>query len=856
MARTVFVLTVWLNLLSAATLAAQEVTGEAVAQFDQLLKEADAAPNQNDFAGMLAKSEAALALARAAADDRRSAQALQRKGTALFYLARPAEALDASRAGLALAEKTTDEALIARLLNNVGVTLRETGDYEGAIDHLQRSLSHMQTLGNLIEQARILRNISALYYRVNEAALAESTAHEAYNLAVKANDRTFEALTLQSTSGASRLKGDFAQAAATIERALAIDLPESGLLRLLRKELLTDLADVEYYRGRFEESRTASLTALAIAEPYPLVDGYATLGVGVATFELGDPAAALDWLYKARAMLMAPGASAVTYARIAATAEYWIARALRATNQREQAVTLLQSSLATTERMRVGMGVTETSAARMLASPSTWGATIQVSELVDLLFEMGRVEDAFDATERWRARLFLDQLDERRSGVGRVLTPEQRARETSIAQRAAVLQRQSWDLNVTPARRAELERELQGVDRDLDALRREVRRADPKYGHIRYPDILNASRVRTNLDGESVVVAYLMGPQRSYVWAISKEGVAAALLPSGEMLKKRTAAFRAMLIEKPTGGSETRLDAIEREGAALYRLLVAPVAGSLRGKKRVTFIADGPLHLLPMEAMRSDGHWLLEHLDISYAPSASALAAIARTNSGPPGALQLFAVGDPVFPTENHSAPVPSAERALMFSALPYTRVEVDSVAALFPPRARSIHLGADAREETIKQAPLADFRFVHFASHAYLNPTRPGRSGIVLSVDPKSSESGVLEADEVMDLQLNADLVTLSACSTGTGELIGPEGVVGLARAFLYAGARSVAASLWNVNDSATAQLMRAFYAQLQKGVARDEALRRAKMDLASSEGPLRDPYYWAPFVLIGLPK
>ena len=152
------------------------------------------------------------------------------------------------------------------------------------------------------------------------------------------------------------------------------------------------------------------------------------------------------------------------------------------------------------------------------------------------------------------------------------------------------------------------------------------------------------------------------------------------------------------------------------------------------------------------------------------------------------------------------------------------------------------------------KSEKLSLYKYLHFAAHGNVDEAHPARSGIVLSplTDPK--EDGTLQMNEIMQLKLNADLVTLSACRTGLGKLLHGEGMIGLTRAFIYAGANSVVVSLWNVNDVATASLMKSFYQNLQSGMPKAEALRQAKLELLTGEKRAwRHPYYWAPFVLIG---
>lgn len=176
----------------------------------------------------------------------------------------------------------------------------------------------------------------------------------------------------------------------------------------------------------------------------------------------------------------------------------------------------------------------------------------------------------------------------------------------------------------------------------------------------------------------------------------------------------------------------------------------------------------------------------------------------------------------------------------------------MNGIAALFPKGKSAIYLGSDAREATVKAEDLERYRYIHFAAHGILDEAHPSRSGLALTAGGGDQEDGILRVDEITGLRIRADVVTLSACGTGLGELVSGEGMLGLVRAFLYAGSSSVNVSLWNVNDAATASLMKDFYRNLSRSASAQEALRRAKISLIHQTGsPWRHPHFWAPFVL-----
>ncbi|MHB8656304.1 MAG: CHAT domain-containing protein, partial [Terriglobia bacterium] len=183
---------------------------------------------------------------------------------------------------------------------------------------------------------------------------------------------------------------------------------------------------------------------------------------------------------------------------------------------------------------------------------------------------------------------------------------------------------------------------------------------------------------------------------------------------------------------------------------------------------------------------------------------------------------------------------------------IPMTRDEVIGASKVFGGRI-TLLLGREATEAAFKAQPLADFQIIHIAAHGIASAKFPDRAALVLGSDPKSGEDGLLQVREIRSLSLNADLVTLSACDTGVGRLQGEEGISNLVRAFLFAGARSVVASLWAANDISTTTLMQHFYRHLADGEDKGTALRNAKVDLIKEFGDQALPFYWAGFVMVG---
>jgi CHAT domain-containing protein/Tfp pilus assembly protein PilF len=366
---------------------------------------------------------------------------------------------------------------------------------------------------------------------------------------------------------------------------------------------------------------------------------------------------------------------------------------------------------------------------------------------------------------------------------------------------------------------------------------------------------------RQVLGPDVLLLEYALGERRSFLWTVSSRSVQSYELPPRKVLEDAARQAHSLLADS----RRTLARAPAREALAeLSRELLGPAANDLKFQHLVV-VPDGALHLIPFGALpdpRSPDLPLLARCEVVTAPSSSALAAIRRDAAGRRRAPAVLAVlADPVFDASDPRVPIrrntatPQAVTVHRFSRLPYSREEAQIAVSLAPPGERQMDLDFAARREVATSGALNRFRIVHFATHAVVDSEHPELSGIALSmVDEKGRpEEGFLRLSDIYRLHLSADLVVLSACETALGKNVRGEGVMGLTRAFLHAGARRVLVSLWPVEDRATADLMRLFYAGLfQDGLTPAAALRQAQDNLRRQ--PNRQaPHYWAGFVLQG---
>jgi len=268
------------------------------------------------------------------------------------------------------------------------------------------------------------------------------------------------------------------------------------------------------------------------------------------------------------------------------------------------------------------------------------------------------------------------------------------------------------------------------------------------------------------------------------------------------------------------------------------------------------------LHYFPFDILVTTDRqgavrYLIEDHPILYTSSASLLRR--EKNERKPAVKNLLAFGNPSFQNEQNQGvadwvhaliPFKSLLRLEQFVSLPFSESEVKAIAKNFPEAAVFLH--ADATEEMFKKKSPA-YQYIHLATHNIADDQQPMYSKIVFAQPERDEEDGFLQTYEVFNLKLHADLVVLSGCSTGLGTLRRGEGLIGMSRAFLYAGAKNLLVSLWPVNDESTAELMEVFYANLTRGMSMVKALQQAKIKLIRSENWRRNPFYWGTFVLIG---
>jgi CHAT domain-containing protein len=489
---------------------------------------------------------------------------------------------------------------------------------------------------------------------------------------------------------------------------------------------------------------------------------------------------------------------------------------------------------------------------------------------VDLLQQHGSTAAAFEASERARARSLLDGLAGSAARIEKGVEPALLTRQRQV--RTALTAKEHYRAQIVGAdgengpRVAAADREIARLIDESDSVDGEIRAKSPEYWALKAPAPIRLADVQqTLLDPWTSLVEYHLGAAHSYVWVISRASIAVHELPPSARIETLARRYHELLSRDVDGLDQAAREKLRTEIAAQGRLLAAvvwkPVENGVQSA-RLLIVADGALQYVPFAALPSLGGPVLAKHELVYLPSASVLQTIRRTSRPIPANVTAAVFADPVFSkndprmaSERDSA-APARTRAAdggSYGRLRFSRREAEAIRSVLPKAFEALDF--DAAKNTIETRDLRTFSILHFATHGSLNTAHPELSGLVLSLVDRGGKpvDGFLRLHDIYNLNLDADLVVLSACRTALGKEVYGEGLIGLTRGFMYAGASRVVSSVWNVDDRASALLMSRFYEQMLTGhLAPAAALRRAQLSLLA-EPRWSDPHYWAAFGLQG---
>ena len=567
------------------------------------------------------------------------------------------------------------------------------------------------------------------------------------------------------------------------------------------------------------------------------------------------------------------------------TTLYNIARTNLKLNALESALSLIRRSISIIEEQRAHLSSADFRLSYFSGVQKHYKLCSEILMRLDRLRPgAGFGEEALRISEQGRARLLLDLIT--KSGADLLQGPAakellEREREIRGFFRSQTQYRLDLSLSKKdPPELKEVDDEMAQLRADYQHILAQLRQQGPQLKFLDESPSLNLQQIQNELrDSDTMILEYELGDEHSYVWAITANSFRTYELSSPKDIKK--AALEVYDFIKARQQADVEALYFEKL-RNLSQMLLGPLADQL-GNKRLVVIADGALRYIPFDvllvpAQQTPGPtgsesasrtFLVATNEVVALPSISTLMAIRGTRKDAGSTSKLVAViADPVFSrndervqsascspqvaTDHNSLEAPDA---WTFTRLAHTSDEADRISEKAPRGTTLVAKGFDANRETAMSSNVGQYQIVHFATHSFVDRERPESSGIVLTQLDRNGvkTEGLMLLRDIYNSDLSSELVVLSACQTALGEDVNGEGLVGLNHAFMSAGARSVVASLWKVDDRATAALMDKFYdAMFQKGMSPAAALRSAKREMMRDK-QWNDPYFWAGFVLQG---
>jgi CHAT domain-containing protein/Tfp pilus assembly protein PilF len=747
------------------------------------------------------------------------------------YMGRFSEATAFFERSLRVRRESGDTAGIGQSLNHLGMVNRATGRYEQAIDDYRQSLAFRQKAGDRQGEAQTLNNLANVYHDLNKNADAVELFTRALAIAREIGYTAQVGFSNLNIGGVLADEGRAAEALKYYESALAIwrQLDRRGSIA----ETLNDIGELRVSQlGDPSGARSALNEALDISRAIkdPEQEAQALLDLGKASAHEGNLADAMHGYDGALAIARVIGSPGLEYE---IRAERGLT--LRGLGKIDQAIDELRASAQLVTDLRANVH-SDTGKIGFLDRRQ------QVFvDLVETLAAAGRPEEALEAAEAARARAFGDLLAER-DVVGKP-----RERQTFAAVRAtlddvhAAAAHPSTSASGSVSASTDPPPRLRTGDGLDEALQR-LRSENEELASLVTVQSPNAAEIKeTAARLHATFVEYMVTDRQVLSWVVLPDGTLHSA--AAEISRSHLAALIDEVrrgVERQDVASRASINALARPLGELERVLVAPVEQWLPESPDdiVIFSPHAILSWVPFAALVDDhGRALIERHTVAVTPAVSVFRYTPAKRARQNGAIARGAlvIADPVPPPGSNLA------------RLPGSRVEGARVAAHL--KGARLLVGPSATEAAVKQLSHGR-RILHFATHGLVSEDRPLSSSLVLAAG--QGEDGYLRVSEVFGLDLDADLVVLSGCSTGLGQLSG-DGILGLTRAFIYAGTPSVVVSQWDVDDQATAYLMDQFYAGLGAGRGKAQALRSAQL---ATRARFASPALWAPFILVGEPQ
>jgi CHAT domain-containing protein/Tfp pilus assembly protein PilF len=784
-------------------------------------------------------------------------------------------------------------------LTALGISYSQNREADQAIKLHTEARDIFRLIGDRQSEGITLMGMGQVYDFLNDYQTALEKYQEALRLFQAKGNVDFASVAMCTTARVYRLSGDNDRALSVYQDCLKL----SHAAKKTRTEAnaLSELALVYAAQGKRDKTLAQYRKALKF---------YAAIGdrrrQAKALNNLGDFYSRIGERANARALYeqAQPLGEQAGDQGVVISTLYNLARVSRDAGDLDDSLSYIKRSIELIEQLRANV-----------TSPdyrtTYFSGVLRNYELeIDVLMQLDRqrpgrglASQAFLASENARARSLIDLVIESRADIRQGVSPGLLQRERELQGLIRSQAQYQMDLKVkgnADAESDEVRRGIEELKTRYEQLESQLRDGS-RLSNLTRKAPLDLQQIQSQLDENTILLEYTLGDERSYLWAVTRNSLGSYELPARNQLEDaaretyKALTARQEFEEKADGSYQQGVEAAdasyEIKAATLSRLLLGPITNQL-GTKRLIVVTEGVLQSIPFDALpvlpsdamsgpgvTGDSVPLIASHEVIVLPSFSTLTTIrenARNGKSPDRIVAVLA--DPVFTASDDrvvsgneaniaradfnqadNSPAlrdfPSLLRNGSTMRLVHASEEADTIMSTVPRGAGIVAKGFDANRETATNSLVGQYQIVHFATHSFLNSQHPELSGVVLSRVNRdgSSTDGFIGLQDIYRLNLSANLVVLSACDTALGKDIEGEGLVGLAHAFMSAGSKSVVASLWKVDDRATAALMAEFYrAMLRDGLPPAAALRTAKQKIRQQK-MWSAPYYWAGFVLEG---
>lgn len=802
------------------------------------------------------------------------------------------KAIEYLEEALGVSEKIGNKG-IANIFNSLGILYFDSGNQEKALFFCNQALTASRNVGNRIDEATALHNIALIFAKNSNYDKAMIFSKQALTIWEQIGDFRNKVFSLNQMGNNYLAVYDLEMALDFYQKAA--DLTKETGQNQERGVGLKQIGYIWYLKRDYEKALNYLQQALDIETKSKdkASESYSLVNRGMVYSALGDQKKALQDYTNAYDIVKATGDK-----RLEADIVYKKALAQQKLGDVDSAIEQIKIAIELSEFLR-------TNSSNQQLKTFYFSSTNSYYKLyIDLLMQLHQQDpsknynaQALYIHELSHARTLLELLQEAniniREGISTDLIDKEKQLIHAINKDTESLLRLLSKPNHSVEDKDKLEKQVNELELELQQLQSKIREANPRYATIQKPKILSLEEIQKGiLDDDTILLEYSLGKDASYLWLVTNKSFITYKLPSKEEIEKASETvltyYRTFFHPQAESELDKKRNAAKEElfikaAKKFSQMILGQVASEL-GNKRLLIVPDGILQYIPFNGLPDprakvvDGKefspLIVEH-EVVTMPSASTMGVLRSQFAGRKEAPKsIMVLADPTFNATDerlNTGKKPStakiSNKAEQSNEITLARSGLDradlvrliaageeaiNIKQIYPDA--NVALGTKANLSLATSSELSNYRILHFSTHGFIHPLQPELSGLVLSLfdDDGKEQNGYLTANHIFNLKINADLVVLSACQTGLGKEIRGEGILGLTRGFMYAGAERIVFSLWNVNDKSTTALMTKFYSAMKEGLTPSAALRQAQISMQKDK-KWSTPYYWAGFQIQG---